>query len=224
VPDSLHDLPVVLVDAADAAAPVPSVVPDEERIGRDATEYLLDAGHRRIVHLTIDDRGPGHDGRIAGFRDTMRAHGLPAEISSVPGPADARAGFEAVRRAWSQDPPPSAVFCFNDEMALGVYQAAREVGIRVPEQLSIMSVDDFTPIAAQLRPGLTTMALPHYEMGRWAIRTILELIEASEPVEPVRMRLPAALVRRGSVAAPSDVAPSTGAPSAGAPSNGDADA
>jgi LacI family transcriptional regulator len=202
VPSAIGDLPTVLVDAVDQRSTSPSVVPDEVGIGRDGTAYLIAMGHRNIVHLTIDDRGPGHDGRIVGYREVMHAHGLDPRIASVPSPADGRAGFDALRLAISDDERPTAVFCFNDEMALGVYQSARELGISVPDELSVMGVDDFTPIAAQLRPGLTTIALPHYEMGRWAIRTLADLIDGVEPPEP-HLRMPAGMVVRDSVVAPS---------------------
>jgi LacI family transcriptional regulator len=200
VPAALRDLPVVLVDAAAPGTDELSVVPDEVGIGRDATRHLLAAGHRRIAHLTIDDRGPGHDGRIDGYRAAMSDAGLPPALFSVPGPADARAGFDAFQRAWQDR--PTAVFCFNDEMAFGVYQAARELGVALPAQLSVVGVDDFTPISAQLRPGLTTVALPHYEMGRWSIRAALRLIDDGEPEGERQLRMPARLIERDSVAAP----------------------
>ena len=204
VPSAIGELSTVLVDAVDRHSSSPSIVPDEVGIGRDGTAYLIAMGHRNIVHLTIDDRGPGHDGRIVGYREVMRANGLDPRIAWVPGPADGRAGFDALRLAVSvsDSERPTAVFCFNDEMALGVYQSAREQGISVPGELSVMGVDDFTPIAAQLRPGLTTIALPHYEMGRWAIRTLADLIDGVEPSES-HVRMPAGLVVRDSVVAPS---------------------
>lgn len=202
VPSALGDLPTVLVDAVDDASASPSIVPDEVGIGRDATAHLIAMGHRDIVHLTIDDRGPGHDGRIVGYIEVMRANELDPRIVSVPSPANAQAGFDALRLAIAEDDRPTAAFCFNDEMALGVYQSARELGISVPRDLSVIGVDDFTPIAAQLRPGLTTIALPHYEMGRWAIRTLAELIDGGHQPR-TRMRMPAGLVVRESVVAPS---------------------
>lgn len=204
VPPALGDLPTVLVDAIDEHSGSPSIVPDEVGIGRDATAHLIAMGHRDIVHLTIDDRGPGHDGRSAGYIETMKANDLRPRVISVPSPANARAGFDALRLAIDDGDRPTAVFCFNDEMALGVYQSARELGVSVPGELSVIGVDDFTPIAAQLRPGLTTIALPHYEMGRWAIRTLAELIDGAE-LPLTRLHMPAGLVIRDSVVAPRSV-------------------
>ena len=201
LPPALGDIPTVMVDAVDEGSSSPSIVPDELGIGRDATAHLIAAGHRRIVHLTIDDPGPARDGRIAGYTEVMRANGLEARIVSAPGPARAIAGFDALRTTIAADDRPTAAFCFNDEMALGVYQSARELGLSVPSELSVIGVDDFAPIAAQIRPGLTTMALPHYEMGRWAIIAIADLIDGVEP-RPLRMQMPAGLVVRESVVPP----------------------
>jgi LacI family transcriptional regulator len=204
VPSGLGDTPVVLVDAVDEGSDHPGIVPDELGIGRDATAHLVAASHRRIVHLSITDPGPARDGRVAGYLEVMRANGLEPRVASVPGPADARAGYDAFRAAIEQDDRPTAVFCFNDEMAFGVYQAARELDVSIPAELSVIGVDDFTPIAAQLRPGLTTIALPHYEMGRWAIHTLAELMNGVE-VTDRRVRMPAELVVRDSVVGPSPV-------------------
>ena len=204
LPQGFGELPVVMVDAVDPGV-APSIVPDEVGIGVDATEYLVAAGHRHIAHVTIDDRGPGHDGRIEGYLAVMRAHGLEPHLTSVPSPANARAGFDALRQISAEGRRTTAVFCFNDEMALGVYEAARELGIAIPDQLSVMGVDDFTPIAAQIRPGLTTVALPHYEMGRWAIRTLAELMEGGELPQPSPQReVAGGLVVRGSIVGPSE--------------------
>ncbi len=201
LPAALGDIPVVLVDAIDENSSAHSVAPDEFGIGRDATAHLVAAGHRRIVHLTIDDLGPAREGRIAGYSEVMLAHRLQPRLVSVPGPANARAGFDALQIAMDEDDGPTAVFCFNDEMAFGVYQAAAEGGIAVPGQLSVIGVDDFAPISAQLRPGLTTVALPHYEMGRWAVGVLAELIDGVGGSD-LRLRMPAALVVRGSVGPP----------------------
>lgn len=100
-------------------------------------------------------------------------------------------------RAIEPPDPPTAVFCFNDRMAMGVYQAVQELGARIPEDLSVVGFDDQELIAADLYPPLTTMALPHYEMGRWAIEKLL----AEEPT-PEQVMLLCPLIKRESVALP----------------------
>lgn len=183
--------PVVLVNAEDPAADVASIAPDEHRVGADATRLLLDAGHRRIVHLSIDDPGLGVDGRIAGYESAMRAAGLPPHVVRVPSVADAAAGRAAFARALQEVPDLEAVFAFNDPMGMGVYQAASVAGLRIPEDLSVVGVDNLELIAGQLVPGLTTFELPHYEMGRWAVHeAVRRLDDPGRPVETIHVSCP----------------------------------
>ena len=105
---------------------------------------------------------------------------------------------------------PTAVFCFNDQMAMGVYQAASALGLDVPRDCSVLGVDDLDIVARALEPALTTIALPHREMGRWGMTRLLDLIDGGGHVEhragvtdaaaPVYLRCE--LVERGSVAPP----------------------
>jgi LacI family transcriptional regulator len=96
---------------------------------------------------------------------------------------------------------PTALFCFRDLMAMGVYQAAREAGLEVPADVSIVGYDNMPHVADGLFPGLTTVELPHYEMGAWAARQLLASI-SGESVAARHARLHGKLIRRGSVAAP----------------------
>lgn len=193
--------PVVLVNAVDEAAAVPSVAPDEYGVGVAATRLLVEAGHSRIAHLTIAVGGLGVDGRIAGYRAVMEAEGLHPHVVPVGATADAAAGRLALERALEQDPGVSAAFVFNDPMAMGVYQAAAARGRSVPGDLSVVSVDNLELIAGQLDPGLTTFELPHYEMGQWAVEQAVRRIQVpSLPLETVRM--PCVVVVRRSLGAP----------------------
>lgn len=204
VPKLLANSVVTLVDMIDPRSEIPSVVPDEQQMARLATETLMAAGHHSIAHLTIDERGPGQEGRIEGFLDAIADAGAESVVIETEHPADTAAGRRAMQTMLSRSGPrPSAVFCFNDQMAMGVYQVALAAGISIPGQLSIVSIDDFVPIADGLMPGLTTVALPHYEMGRWATLTALaQLAGTFDPDAPRRTRLPGELVERGSIAAP----------------------
>ncbi|MEZ5187215.1 MAG: substrate-binding domain-containing protein [Microbacterium sp.] len=155
-----------------------------------------------MAHLTISEPGSARDGRIAGYSAAMQAAGQVPRIVTVPEPADARAGRRRVRR----DDPGAGCrgdrrVRLNDPMAMGVYQVAVRGGIRVPEELSVVGVDDFEPVAASLLPGLTTVALPHYEMGRWGVETVLAMLDGDEVPHPHRL-LRGTLVERESVAPP----------------------
>ncbi len=204
LPAGLRNVPSVLIDTVDPQGDIPSVVPDEEQIARLATQTLIAHGHTRITHLTLTTDVPAVEGRVAGYTQTMSEAGLVPTVVAVEGDGNATAG----RAAFAQlpdgpDDRPTAVFCFNDPMAMGVYQAAIRAGISIPEDLSVVGVDDFTPVAAELLPGLTTVALPHHEMGVWAIDHALALLDGrSSAVKAahVAARLPGRLVERGSVA------------------------
>lgn len=202
-PRSLDPARTVLLDAFDPDAPVPSVVPDELDIATTAVRALMDAGHRRIVHLTVQGDGPAVRGRERGYLQAMDEAGLPSRVVRSAGTAgDTAAGYAAATAMLAEGPAPTAVFTFNDQMAMGVYQVAAEHGLHIGRDLSVVGVDDLQLIAAALRPGLTTVALPHEQMGRAAVRRALAQTGALPPVDDPRgsvERLRGELVVRGSV-------------------------
>ena len=201
-PPQLASQPSVLIDAYDPDSVLDSVVPDERQIGRLATDHLLAAGHRVIVHLTVDEQEPAVRGRIDGYLDACAEAGIRARVIRMPGPGDARAGRGALEIALTEHPETTAAFAFNDPMAMGVYQGALARDLRIPEDLSVVSVDNLELIASQIHPALTTIRLPHYEMGRFAIDRLFQLLEAGRRVGDRHLRLACQLVERNSVAAP----------------------
>ncbi|MDL9978809.1 LacI family DNA-binding transcriptional regulator [Microbacterium sp. ASV49] len=204
VPPALDGVPTVLVDTVDPTGMHASVVPDEQQIARLATEVLYEAGHRSIVHVTVDAQGPAVNGRIEGYRSAMAKYGLQPVVVEGGDPGIAATGRTAFQRLCSVSAElPTAIFCFNDQMAMGVYQAAQAVGLRIPADISVVGVDDFEPVSAELLPGLTTVGLPHYEMGRWAVEaTLANLSEDSAAHVSGITRMPGVLVTRESVAPP----------------------
>ena len=205
-PTALGELPAVLVDAVPAGGwRVPAIAPDERGIAATAVAHLLAAGHRRIAFAATTDDTPASRGRARGFREALDAAGLDGGRAPIERRgSDAQGGREAGRRLLDRPAAerPTAVFCFNDQMAMGVYQAASALGLDVPRDCSIVGVDDLEIVAAALEPGLTTIALPHREMGRWGMSTLLDRIEgtAADAAEPFLLRCE--LVERGSVAPP----------------------
>ena len=97
---------------------------------------------------------------------------------------------------------PTAIFAFNDMRAVGIYRAARRLGLRIPEDLSIVSIDDQENIASELSPGLTTIALPHYDMGLLSTETLLDALTQGRPPTPGVTLVPSPAIVRGSIAAP----------------------
>ena len=198
----LRDVPTVLLDARTQDPSLSSVVPDEVQGGRTATQALLDAGHTRIAFATNVDDIPATTGRLEGYLAALGDAGLTPDPGLVhPEVSITQGGLRAGRALLDLEPRPSAIFCFNDRMAMGVYHAAAERGLRIPDDLSVVGFDNQELIADGLQPGLTTVALPHYEMGAWAVETLVRQIQAPDtPPEQVRLACP--LVTRGSVAAP----------------------
>jgi len=206
VPANLTGLPAVLVDSEDVGHSISSVIPDEEGGARAAVQTLIDSGHTRIGMINNTDDVPATHSRLRAFKETLAEAGLEfhadlvqAEHSEVPG------GYQAALRLLRLENRPTAVFCYNDRMAMGLYRAAAEVGLSIPAELSVVGFDNQELIAENLYPALTTVALPHYEMGAWATENLIDAIEGKTDLglfaaHPTVMDCP--LVVRDSVAPP----------------------
>jgi len=94
--------------------------------------------------------------------------------------------------------PPTALFCFNDRMAMGAYDALRKLNRRIPDDVAVMGFDNQELIAAHLYPPLSTMELPHYQMGAWATQHLIEMITNPE-ITPVQHKIECKFVERASV-------------------------
>jgi LacI family transcriptional regulator len=189
--------PIVLLDARPAGEPVTCVAPDEHGGAAAAVTELLDHGHRRIGLALNDEDVPAAVERLAGYRDALERHGVAFDSALVVrAVSSAEGGRGAAEQLLDLDDPPTGIFCFADRMAMGVYQTAVERGLRIPEDLSVVGFDDQAEIASALWPALTTVALPHYEMGAWAVEALLGLNAGGET------RMPCPLIRRKSVGAP----------------------
>jgi LacI family transcriptional regulator len=205
VPAQLRAVPTVLLDARSDDTTVPSVVPDEQQGGLTATRELLAFGHRRIGFVTNADDIPASRGRLAGYREALGAAGITFDPALVVADrSDAPGGYRAARTLLAATNRPTALFCFNDRMAMGAYRAAAEAGLRVPADLSVIGFDNQELISENLYPALTTVALPHYEMGARAITQLQYLIDATDPATSPRTQemLRCPLVSRDSVAPP----------------------
>ena len=206
LPANLIGTPAVLIDASDKAGLVPSVVPDEEGGAIAAVQALTGAGHRRIGFLNNIDDVPATRGRLNGYRSVLAAVGIPYDPALVTNsPSETAAGYAAARSILDKPNRPTALFCYNDRMAMGAYRAAAELGLAIPADLSIVGFDNQELIAANIYPALTTVALPHYEMGAWAVETLVGLMNGHEEHRLLADQptlLPCPLVTRDSIAAP----------------------
>ncbi|HEY3409131.1 MAG TPA: LacI family DNA-binding transcriptional regulator [Propionicimonas sp.] len=173
----LPDLPVVIANATSTPGH-PCVLPDEYRAGYDAAKYLLDRGHRRIgfigrsealldpaLSATIGSRYAGLDAAMAeaGVSFAHQVDGRYWEPDF---------GYAGAREILEQT-DVTAIVSANDRVALGVYQATQERGLRIPDDLSVISFDD-EYLASYLRPKLTTMQIPYLEIGRTALQLLLD--------------------------------------------------
>lgn len=199
------EIPVVLLDARLADASLPSVVPDDHAGGRAAVAHLVDAGHRRIGMVQDEAGVPAAVERLQGYREVLAEAGIPFDPGLLAfGQGNAGGGEAAAAELLGRPERPTAIFCFNDRMAMGAYRAARRLGLTIPGDLSVVGYDDHEVIAAWVDPPLTTVRLPHREMGRWGMEHLLARIAGEVPADaaPVQMRMPCPLVVRASVAPP----------------------
>jgi LacI family transcriptional regulator len=194
---ALRGHPLVLVNCTARARTVPTVIPDEQEAGRAAARVLVRHGHGDRIVLVGET--PTHvlaaNERLAGINSVLQARGftLAASIDTTWWPEPAQA---AVRDHLAAGHRPSALICLNDRVAMGAYQACHEAGLAVPEDISVISFDD-SDLAGWLRPKLTSLAIPHFEMGRRASEILL-----AEERPPIVHLVPMTLHERDSVAAP----------------------
>ncbi|NUR00045.1 MAG: LacI family DNA-binding transcriptional regulator [Streptomyces sp.] len=171
--------------------------------GLAATQHLLRLGHRRIAYLGGPAMAVCNQARMHGYRAAMEAEGARVPDAYVrPGEFTYETGLLGAAALLDLEEPPTAIFTGNDEIALGVIEAARARGLRVPEDLSVVGFDD-TDIAQMASPPLTTVRQPLREMGGAALRTALRLANGDK-VESHHIELATELVVRASTAPPAD--------------------
>lgn len=175
-PKALFDWPSVLVNCFDADRSLPSVVPADFLGGRTATERLIRAGRRRIAMINGQDGIDTSRDRLRGYREALNSNDLPFDQALVqPGNWEPSTGYDGTRVLMALPQPPDAIFCANDMMAMGCFDALRELGLRIPEDISVIGFDDREQ-AQFMRPGLTTLTLPHHEMGAIAVELLMDRV------------------------------------------------
>jgi LacI family transcriptional regulator len=168
-----------------------------------ATDHLLALGHRRIAAITGPHGWVASVDRLDGYQAALAGAGvLPAPELIAKGNFTTDSGYAGASALLGLAEPPTAIFAFNDEMAVGAMRAARERGLRLPEDLSIVGFDDLEK-AEIVTPALTTVRQPLAEMGRMAVSLLTRLLERQR-LEALRVELGTRLVVRGSTAPPSD--------------------
>ena len=210
-----HRLPEAAAAFAHAAAPrcapivngcefnprlgIPSVHIDNARAASDAMHLLYDLGHCRIGVVTGPLVSPLSRDRLRGASTTAKKRGA-GDLVVMGGDFSVESGSEAAQRLLSGARPPTAIFCFNDEMAMGVLEYARQKRLRVPRDLSVVGFDDIR-FARYTDPPLTTVAQPMRAIGEGTVRLLLSIINDGTTT-PDSVTLPHTLITRASTAAP----------------------
>ena len=193
---SESSIPVVAIDPHTGPGGPPTVDSDSAGGARVATRHLIDLGHRRIAHIRGRAGLASAQLREVGYRESLIAAGIPFDTDLIrDGGYQADLTSQGARELLTLPDRPTAVFAANDKSALGVMSVARELGLRVPEDLSIVGFDDI-PEAASAAPPLTTMAQPLHDLGARALTMLIQLLEGKEVVSHVE--LPATLIVRAS--------------------------
>ncbi len=195
------EFPFVLVDYQGVEDELPAVCATNWQGAYNATEYLIELGHRCIGFITGDMEMAAARNRLAGYQAALRTHHLPAEAALVrEGKFHYSDGYTATLALLALTRPPTAIFASNDDMAFGALEALHSQGLRVPDDVSLIGFDGI-PQAALVHPPLTTVSQPLTMMGRVATQMLLD--QLNDPGKPVRrIDLPTELVIRGSCQAP----------------------
>nr|WP_062338529.1 LacI family DNA-binding transcriptional regulator [Herbidospora sakaeratensis] len=197
-----REVPLVVVDpAGDPGRGVPSVGATNWSGGLEATRHLLELGHRRIAMITGPDFALSSRARLDGYRAALDAAGVPVDPDLIcVGAFQVDDGVVYTRRLMELDRPPTAIFAANDGQAIGIYHAAHQLGLRIPDDLSVVGFDDMPPWRWAI-PPLTTVRQPLTEMAATAALMLINLAEG-EPLLQRRVELGTELVVRGSTAPP----------------------
>jgi LacI family transcriptional regulator len=184
VPPVLRNGRAVLLNALPARpAPLVSVIPDELEAGRTAARTLLEAGYTKGIYLIgagpSPTQRPKPTGalaaleRLQGIKETLAANAVRLGGAVVCQDWEPEVGYAAVERLIARGADVRALICFNDRLAVGACNALHDASLEVPDDVSVISFDD-DPIASWVKPQLTTIALPHYELGRRSIELLLD--------------------------------------------------
>lgn len=182
-------VPALVAWVYDPAEPRTSIGFDNRAAMAELAAEVIALGHRRIAVISAgQDTNDRARARVEGIRDAMRAAGLkPQDLDVVETPYGIETGAQAFARLMARDLRPSVVMCGNDVLAAGALRAARTMGVSVPDEVSITGFDDIE-LAGIVSPGLTTVHVPHREMGREAARMLVGMVQGNAPKASVQLR------------------------------------
>ncbi|RDE32123.1 catabolite control protein A [Parageobacillus thermoglucosidasius] len=165
-------VPIVLAATIEPNNTIPSVNIDYEQAAFEAVAYLLEKGNKRVAYVTGPKDDPINQKKLAGYRRALETHGLTYDEELViEGDNSYDSGIEAYEKIAELAEKPTAIFAGTDEMALGVIHSAQDHGVRIPDQLEVIGFDN-TRLATMVRPRLTTVMQPMYDIGAVAMRLL----------------------------------------------------
>jgi LacI family repressor for deo operon, udp, cdd, tsx, nupC, and nupG len=171
-----NQFPIVLVCEYSEGLDIPTVFIDNISSARKITEHLIKIGHKRIAHITGPMDVIISQDRLRGYQQAMMSHDLQIEPAYIQeGSQGLQSGYNQMIRLLSLEHPPTAVFVFNDEMAIGAIKAIKDNRMIVPDDIAITAFDNLE-ISSLLEPSLTTIDQPKYEMGKKAMILLLKLL------------------------------------------------
>ncbi len=196
------DCPYVRIASVSLDEPGAMVVTNDSRGAARAARHLAELGHRRIAFISGPDSFRSSHERGRGFREGLAEHGVELASDLIrQGAYTFESGVEAARDLLRLKDRPTAIFAGNDEMAIGVMKAARELGLDVPGDLSIVGFDDL-PMASRVWPNLTTVRLPIRDMGRMAAEKLTARLRGLDPAALDQPAVDPQLVERESAGPP----------------------
>jgi len=201
---SVRELPIIELDRTSGTPGVHAVLVENVLGARGAVEHLIQLGHRRIGMVAGEPVITTAQERLEGYRQALEQAGLPFDERLVANGYHKEEGGYAAAMELLRRPPaerPTALFVGNSEMAAGTVQAIRDLGLRIPEQISLVSFDD-TRWAQLMEPALTVVAQPAYEIGFLACEALVSLLQRRKPLQSHTLRLKTRLLIRQSTARP----------------------
>ena len=192
-------VPTIVTWAFDRTKTRPSVGFDNVAAIYNMTKEAIDRGHTRMAMISAEMFGNDRaEARVRGIQDAMSDEGLdPRDLTTIETPYSIENGVKAFEQILSTQPRPTVVFCGSDVFAVGALRRAHELGVKVPEDISIVGFDDLE-LAQVAHPPLTTIRVPHREMGRQAAASLVNLLKNQTPLETIE--LPVELVFRSTLA------------------------
>jgi len=194
-------VPYILVNDSYPDPNVATIDIDNTKAARKMMQYLIDKGHRRIAFMNGDNRLDSAASRDAGYTHALHDAGLTYDPAlDIKGQYLERSGYDRALSLYKlpQSERPTAIFCGSDQIALGALRAARELNLRVPQDISIAGFDDI-PNAAESNPPLTTVHQPLYRMGQEAVKMLFKRVDGAD-LEKCELEIE--IIERGSVGNP----------------------